>query len=76
MKIGKYDVPQSVIQNYLFAVKWNQSHATNASDRAQKEAHNEVLEAAGFNRDGLNDEGVRFSNVIDTLVNDLLIKGY
>ena len=76
MKIGIHDVPQPIIQNYLSAIKWNQSHATEESDQGQKDAHNEVLEAAGFDRNKMTDEAVRFSAVIDDLVNNLIIKGY
>jgi len=76
MIIGKHNIPQQVVQDYLYAVKWNQSHATEESDRGQVDAHNDVLEAAGFGRNNLTDEAVTFSAALDTLVCDLLMKGY
>jgi len=60
----------------MSAIKWNQSHATEESDRGQKDAHYKVLEAAGFDRNKMTDEAVDFSFTIDKLVDDLLIKGY
>ena len=76
MKIGKYNIQQQIIQNYLFAIKWNQLHGTNESDKDQQNAHNDVLEAAGFNRNNMTDEAINFSKLIDDLVHDLIIRGY
>ena len=76
MKIGNYDITQRVIEDYLFAIKWNQSHATEQSDRDQVEAHADVFNSVGLDMYDLDDEGLVFSRNIDTLVENLLIKGY
>ena len=80
MKIGKYDIPQKIIQDYLFAIKWNQSHGTDESDQQQVDAHDEILKFVGLNRKDIDnemcDEVNEFIKDIDKLVNDLLIKGY
>ena len=80
MKIGKYDIPQKIIQDYLFTIKWNQLHGTDESDQQQVDAHDKILEFAGLNRKDIDNEMCDavngFIKDIDKLVNDLLIKGY
>ena len=74
MKIKGHEISQHTIESYLRACKYNQSTGTTASDRSQQEAHEEVMRELGVSRHSPDYDSI--VRVIDTLVHDLLMKGY
>ena len=74
MNINGRDIPQWMIEGYLRACRYNQEVGTTESDQTQQEAHCDIMRAAGLTKDDpdYND----FWMVINTLVDDLLRKGY
>lgn len=76
MNINGYEIPQHLIEQYLRACKYNQEVGTEASDKMQEDLHYEIFEVAGLHRAGVTREDRDFIKILDTLVDDLLKKGY
>jgi hypothetical protein len=74
MNIKGHEILQHTIESYLRACKYNQITGTNASDRMQKEVHQEVIRELGVMPESPDYEVV--IRAVDGLVNDLLMKGY
>ena len=74
MNIKGYEISQYTIERYLRACKYNQGTGTEASDRAQRDAHQEVMSELGVTSESPDYEMI--TQTIDTLVHDLLMKGF
>jgi len=74
MNIEGHEISQHTIESYLRACRYNQSVATDASDKIQREAHREMLRESGIKSH--TDECIKFSMAINQLTDDLLRKGY
>jgi len=74
MNIEGHEISQHIIESYLRACRYNQSVGNEASDKAQRAAHRVVLRESGIKAN--TDECIKFSQMINQLVDDLLRKGY
>lgn len=74
MNIKGHEISQHTIESYLRACKYNQSTGTEDSDRMQRQSHREVIRELGVVPESPDYESV--TGAVDTLVDDLLRKGY
>lgn len=74
MNIKGHEIPQSMVESYLRACKYNQSTGTHASDQSQRDAHRELIAYTGMD---VNDPDYdEFCFTIMELADDLLKRGY
>ena len=74
MIIDGHDISQHTIESYLRAVRYNQTVATDASDKMQREAHRDILRESGIKSH--TDECIKFAKAVDRLSDYLMRRGY
>lgn len=74
MNIKGREISQHTIENYLRACMYNQRAGTEASDRAQRDAHIAVIHELGIIPESPDYNAV--ISAVDDLVFDLIVKGY
>jgi len=74
MIIEGHEISQHTIESYLRAIRYNQTVATDASDKMQREAHRAILVESGIKSH--TDECIKFSEKIDALSDYLMRRGY
>lgn len=74
MNIEGHEISQHIVENYLRACKYNHATGTEDSDWMQRRAHIEVIQELGVTPESPDYNIV--TEAVETLVHDLLVKGY